>query len=236
MHVRACLTAQKELGVADASVHGFARGVKAMLRFFDDEGYIDKAPKFAMPKVSKERPKVLSPDDVKRLLLACRHGRNTERDKALVLVLLDTGVRRSELVNIRWGDVDLKSGTIRVRGKSAKARNFRTVIVSANTRRALLKFRRTVEHDVGDSLFGLTGTGARQVLRRLEERTGIHATPHDFRRTFTTLCLRDGMDVLTLQGLMGHVTLEMTRQYIRLVDEDLQRAHRKHGPVDRWLS
>jgi len=52
------------------------------------------------------------------------------------------------------------------------------------------------------------------------------------RRTFATLSLRAGMDVFQLQALMGHSSLEMTRRYVSLLDEDLIKAHKKHGPID----
>jgi len=56
------------------------------------------------------------------------------------------------------------------------------------------------------------------------------------RRTFATLSLRAGMDVFQLQALMGHSSLEMTRRYVSLLDEDLIQAHKKHGPIDNLIS
>lgn len=235
LHVRSFLTHHKERGLADASIHGFARVAKAFLKFLESEGYVERAPEFDMLRVTKEQKKILSPDDIKRLLIATRHGRNHVRDKALVLFLLDTGVRRSELSKLEWGDVNLKTGLVRIRAKNTKRRNFRTVMAGAQTRRVLLRHRRAVDHDVHDSVFGLRGDGIRQVLRRLEERTGVHATPHMFRHTAATLSLRNGMDIVSLQLMLGHSSLEVTRQYLQYTDEDLTEQHRKAGPVDRLL-
>ena len=67
------------------------------------------------------------------------------------------------------------------------------------------------------------------------DRSGLHITPHALRRTFATLSLKAGMDVFQLQALLGHSSLEMTRHYVRLVDEDLVNAHKAYGPIDKML-
>jgi len=72
-------------------------------------------------------------------------------------------------------------------------------------------------------------------MMRLSEKAKIHITPHALRRTFATLSIRAGMDVFQLQILLGHSSLEMTRRYVSLVDEDLIRTHQAHGPVDNLL-
>jgi len=82
----------------------------------------------------------------------------------------------------------------------------------------------------------LKASGLRMVLRRLSDRAGVMVTAHMLRRTFATLSLRAGLNPLHLQALMGHASLDMTRHYIRLVDEDLQSAHEQHGPADRFLA
>ncbi|MCK5635711.1 MAG: tyrosine-type recombinase/integrase, partial [Anaerolineales bacterium] len=61
-------------------------------------------------------------------------------------------------------------------------------------------------------------------------------TPHALRRTFATLSLKAGMNLIHLQGLLGHSTLEMTRRYLQVLDEDLVDAHRSHGPIDTFLN
>ena len=71
---------------------------------------------------------------------------------------------------------------------------------------------------------------------RISERAGIKVTPHALRRTFATLSRRSGMDLLELQALMGHASLEMTKRYIEMLEDDLIEAHRKHGPIDRYLN
>lgn len=81
----------------------------------------------------------------------------------------------------------------------------------------------------------LSPNGLRSALLRIEKRVGIHITPHAFRRTFATLSLRVGMNLILLQAMMGHSSLEMTRKYIQMLDEALVEAHKAHGPVENIL-
>jgi site-specific recombinase XerD len=135
--------------------------------------------------------------------------------------------------------VDIASGVITIqRGKGGKSRS---VVVGIETRRALLAYRRELGMPMEGPLFltrdgrRFMRMGIRDVFTRLTERTGIKVTPHSLRRTFATLSLRAGMNPLHLQGLLGHSTLDMTRRYVQMVDEDLIEAHREHGPIDNIL-
>jgi len=71
---------------------------------------------------------------------------------------------------------------------------------------------------------------------RISECTGLKVTPHALRRTFATLFRRAGMDLLELQALMGHASLDMTKRYIEILEDDLIKAHREYGPIDRYIS
>jgi integrase len=151
--------------------------------------------------------------------------------------MVDTGLRRSEVCALNWGDVDFASGLVRViRGKGGKARS---VFIGAKAKRALLGYRRTLR-DVTEAspLFQTkssrryTSGGFLMLFRRLSRMFGIHVNPHKLRRTFTILSLRSGMNVLHLQALLGHSSLEMVNHYAQLVDDDLLEAHRMYSPVD----
>ncbi len=76
--------------------------------------------------------------------------------------------------------------------------------------------------------------GLGSVLKRISKRAGIHLTSHALRRTFATLSLKAGMNLIHLQGLMGHSSIEMTRHYVKTLDEDLLNAHQEHGPIDSF--
>lgn len=194
-----------------------------------------------MPRLDSPIMPAFTEADVKALLDACLNG----RDKALVLFMLDTGLRASELLAVNLGDVDVGTGAVMVRlGKGKKAR---TVYLGGKTRQTLQRYLRrrqdALTMDASSPLWvSLTNggrlkvAGLRQVLRRMGERSGVdHCHPHTFRRTFALWSLRAGMDIYSLQRLMGHSDLTMLRRYLALVESDLQSAHRKHGPVDSTL-
>ncbi len=236
-HVRAYLVYLRERDLKASTLNGHARAIKTFTRFLHAEGYMENLITFEMPKIPDKRPLVLTAEQLDKVL---DKGCETPRDRSLILVLADTGLRRAEACALKWGRVDLKGGLINVRnGKGGKDRS---VMIGAKARRSLLRYSRTVPNDTIDPVFPskrtgdhLTGQGMRNWVRRISNRSGIKVTPHALRRTFATLSLRAGMNPLHLQALMGHSTLEMTRRYIQLVEDDLKEAHKKHGPVDRWL-
>lgn len=83
--------------------------------------------------------------------------------------------------------------------------------------------------------FRLTYSGLRQIIRRRSIDAGIEAPGlHDFRRCFAIEYLRNGGDIFTLQKILGHSSLEMVKRYLALANTDVEAAHRKASPVDRW--
>jgi len=232
-YVREYIAHQINLKKSDNTVHDIARAIKTLLRFWHNEKYIDTPVTFSMPKVEKKRLPCLSAEELETVFKAC----STSRDKALVLFFADSGLRRAEVVSLNWGDVDMSSGLVNVkRGKGGKSRS---AVIGAMTRRVLLSYRRTLANTSENApLFQsrggarFTGSGLRLVFTRLSRKTGIPVSPHAMRRTFVILSLRGNMDVLHLQALLGHSSLEMVQHYAQLMDEDLVREHRAHSPVD----
>jgi site-specific recombinase XerD len=234
-HIRAFLGELAERGCADSYMHTYARAMKTFSRFMLDEGYISDPIKFPMPKLADKRLRVYTANQIRQILVACKDIRET----AFIQLMVDTGLRNAEVRNLNWGDVDISSGVIRViHGKGRKAR---IAVVGVNTRRTLLKYRKQVDSQDNKPLIQtqsggrFTESGLYSWLRRLSKRAKIHITTHALRRTFATLSLRAGMDVFQLQALLGHSSLEMTQHYVRLLDEDLIKTHKAHGPVDNML-
>jgi integrase len=186
-----------------------------------------------MPRVAKKRLPCLTAEQLKTVLAACKKP----RDKALVLFMADSGLRRAEVIALNWGDFDIMSGLVTMkRGKGGKARS---AVIGETTRRALLAYRRTLESPANDaplfqSRYGMhfTGPGFLIIFRRLSKRCGIHVTPHALRRTFVILSLRAGMDVLHLQAMLGHASLDMVQHYAQMIDDDLLQSHHAHSPID----
>lgn len=219
--------------------HQHARAVKTFCSFLVREGSLPASPMAAvrMPKLPKDILEPFQRADVAALLAAAESA----RDKAVILMLLDTGVRASELLALDVGDYDALTGAIRVR--HGKGRKLRTVFVGAHTRHAIGRYladRGSVsavsplfaaEHGGRLAFFGLAS-----LLGRLGRAAGVKPVgAHRFRRTFAIESLRAGMPLPQLAALMGHEGLAVLQRYLRLVTDDLQAAHQQHGAVDRLL-
>ena len=217
-------------------------GVRAFLRWYVEEyprpGWNPLA-KVKAPKRPKEVLPPLSLPNFQAMVDNCpRRTFAGDRDRALLMLTLDTGIRHQELTDLAVGDVDIHTGQVIVR--SGKGRKSRAVFIGAKTRRALLAyFRHRESLDNDNPLWAkrdgaaLTKAGIRMLVRRAAERAGVDEPGmHEFRRAFAINSLRNGMDVATLQRLLGHSSLEVVLRYLDLVDDDLRAASGKYGVVD----
>lgn len=237
--VRGYINAQRERGIAPMTVRAYVRAVKTFLRWLFAEGLMpqDIMQNVPMPKAPKQILPAFRTEEIQSLVMACRDL----RDRAAVLLLLDTGVRAAEFCNLRIGDVDLPTGAVAV--KQGKGQKDRTVWLGVAARKAVMLY---LAHNPGapsDPVFrsergggALLTNGLRQWLRRLGQVAGIaNCHPHTFRRTFALTCLRNGVNVYVLARLMGHSDLEILKQYLALVDGDAQAAHAAASPADHLV-
>jgi len=222
-------------------VHQAFRVVKTWCRWCDAEGLATGNPtaRIRAPRVpGNPLPPVPLPD-VAAMLKTCDGSYCGVRDRAILLCLLDTGCRASEFVALAVSDVDPTTGNVLVHaGKGSKRR---AVFIGAKTRRAVGRWLR-VRGDTPGALWltdegtPLTYAGLRQIVRRRAVRADVPCPPlHAFRRAFALCSLRAGIDVYSLQRLMGHADLTVLRRYLAQTDADLRDAHEKSSPVDRLL-
>jgi integrase/recombinase XerC/integrase/recombinase XerD len=223
-------------------VHQAYRVLRTFFCWLLAEGVIDANPilKVTAPKVPQQALDPVPLSNLRAMLATCeRHTLQGDRDRALLLALLDTGCRASEFVALDVQDVNLSTGAVIIRqGKGGK---FRTVFLGAKTRRELLRYLRH-RGEAGGPLWAtvagkpLTYAGLRQVVRRRAAVAGVPVPSlHSFRRAFAMACLRAGMDVYSLQKLMGHADLSVLRRYLQQTEGDLEVAHKRAGPVDAIL-
>lgn len=232
---------QDEKQWASRTVNGVVKAIATLFNYCVRDGLLTESPmkKVIIPKVDKKILPAFTEDDVQKILRACE----SERDEAIVLFLLDTGLRATELINLNAGDIETKTGAVYVR--LGKGRKDRTVYVGARPLKQLLRYRPDF-HKLSESAHvwrnewtgeRLTDSGLRQLLERVGERASVkHCSPHTFRRTFALWSLRNGMSIYHLQRLMGHADISVLRQYLDLVQADLQVAHEQYGVVDNLLS
>lgn len=239
-HVRRYYIHLHESGNAAHSVHAAARAIRRFCNFCVAEDLLDTSPaaKVAMPVLPNKKLPAFTVDEIRAVVDACE----TERERAIVLMLLDTGLRAAELVSLSGGDVDMTTGAVHVIGKGRKER---VVYLSWDTLKQLRRYYRTGPGwpEVDEPVIRAERSGQRlgrsglfQLMRSLQKRSGIaHCKPHTFRRTFALTMLRQGCDVYTLQHLMGHADLDMLRKYLAITDEDARTAHSRYSPVAALL-
>lgn len=238
-HARGFVVALQEAGLAPISVAGFVRGLKVIFGWCAAEGLIDDDPlrRLTNPRVPRRLIPTLSEDQLSRLL-----GAASARDRLLITILLDTGLRVSELADLRLGDL-IAEGFLRVRGKGNKER---LVPLGSVTHRRLAEYiKRDRPRPIAafvDHLFlardgrPMTAVAVKHAFRRIGARAGladVRTSPHTFRHTFAKLYLMNGGDLFSLQRILGHTTLDMVRRYVDLDAGDVKRIHVLASPVDR---
>jgi len=213
-------------------------------RFFNwliEEGIVKENPMARMhpPKIPRELIKPLTTQHIGQMLSLCDNTFLGFRNRAIILTLLDTGLRLSELASIQLQDMDLDREIIKVMGKGAKER---VVRIGKETQRAILKYLLLRRDNfpclwVTEERRPMQWNGIQIMIRRMGKRAGlknVRCSPHTFRHTFGTQAIKNGANVFEVQALLGHSTLTMTRKYAATIDsEDAVKHHRDFSPVDR---
>ena len=227
-------------------VHAVYRTIKVFLRWYEEEvepvGWQNPMSRVHPPRVPHEPLQPVELSDLRAMIATCNTKTLLDlRDEAILLALLDTGCRAAELMSLNLGDVDLQSGATMIR--RGKGNKWRTVFLGSKARRGLvayLRLRRGASDE--DPLFASNHGGRmkyetlRDIVRRRALRAGrVPPTLHSFRRAFALLSLRNGVDVFSLQRLLGHADLSVLRRYLAQTEDDLRRAHERTGPVDTLL-
>jgi len=230
-----------ETGRNPGGVNAGYRAIKSFLLWYESEvepeGWKNPIRKVKTPRMDIKPLDPVELDAVQKLIDTCRTDNLLDaRDRALFMFLLDTGARAFEVCAVDIDDVDLLQGTVAIRkGKGGKPR---LVCIGKKTRKAIrqyLRIRGGTNRAVWVTKDGerLTYWGLNQILRRRAARAGIDKPGlHDFRRAFALNCLRAGLDVYSLQRLMGHADLQVLRRYLAQTDTDIQEAFAKASPVD----
>ena len=172
---------------------------------------------------------------------------SADRDRAVLMVLFDTGLRASELCSIRFGDLNLGANSLKVTGKGpGREGKERIVYIGARTSQRLWKYLAprlgTIRADDPVFLAGRAKMPAPmtldllgKLLKRIGERAAVRGVhPHRFRHTFAITYLRNGGDIFTLQALLGHSDLARVRRYARIAETDGRPTRYAHaGSIGR---
>ncbi len=227
------------------------RHVRAFLNWAEKEGVVEQSPldDLAAPKVEKKEAAFLSPADVDRLCIAIEHHVETHRDQPyptpdldwlrdIILVAVATGLRRGELLNLRWADLDLDARRLLVRhrdGFRTKGNAERRVPLAGEALNTLRRMEAEREGDLDGPVFvdrrGLPLKPARVShrfkdmarLAGLDERIHFHSLRH----TCGSWLAMKGVPMRMIQAILGHSTVSVTERYSHLAPDALDAAVRE---------
>ena len=227
------------------SVQGYVRTIKAFWSWLLNEEYITHNPMagLKLPRVPRKVINTFSHDQIQKLLGVIDRKQPTGfRNYTMILLLLDTGIRLSELIGLQINDIDFLQSCILVKGKGNKER----VVpfggqVRRTLRRYIMHFRAEPDSPRINEVFlskdglPLRSRAVQSMLKRLGKKAKlsvIGVNPHRFRHTFAREFLMNGGDIFSLQKILGHSSLEVVKMYVNLMTNDILDQHRKFSPVD----
>ena len=235
-------------GLSKHTINCYLRSVRAFWSWLLREGIVETSPfaKVRLPGVP--RKVVLTFSDLQLEAFFSAIDTSTPegfRDYAVILTLLDTALRVSELTGLRLENLWLDEGVLKVMGKGGRER---LIPIGKQVQRLLWRYISHFRPELAcpnSSFVFLTADGRPLTRNRVEKRMtvygeragleGIRCSPHTLRHTASVRFLRNGGDVFSLQRLLGHSTLAMTRHYCELADVDVKRAHATASPVDNLM-
>ena len=243
--------------VSNKTIKNYHTGLSAYFTWAVSEGIVDDhlMRHIKPPKPEEKAIDDLTQEQIKALLSVIdkskeydRPGKVTsshtiataDRNRTILYILLDTGLRVSELCSITINHCDLQTRRIKVMGKGAKER---IVPFGARTGKLIWKYLHTYRSDarLNETLlvtkdgFPVSRRNALDIFEYMGERAGVsNVHPHRFRHTFAINFLRNGGNQATLQRILGHSTPYMTNRYLKIAERDIDAGHRIASPVDNW--
>lgn len=231
--------------ISAVTINNYIRNLRVFFNWLDRDYVLHKNPmkKVRQLKVNRKAKEFISDDDFKRLISTLDKSYYSEhRDLAMIMLMLDSGMRLGECSCLFVDDVDLVARKVYLRAEITKGRKDRVVYFSAKTENVIRRWIQYKDRYVESSyLFPIKKSGAcvqvssfetnfKHYLRRASLDDKI--SPHCLRNNFAKRCLMSGMDIYTLSKILGHSSVVVTEQaYLDLNDEDIRKRYQNFSPV-----
>jgi len=233
----------KDKGFKKTTLANRYRGLRAFFNYLAEEEIIFVNPIQGVkpPKLPKVFPNCLSDEEVDKLIKALKGSSwHQVRNRAIVLLFLETGIRLRELRELKLRDINLSRHEIKARGKGEKER---IVFFGRRVLEALKKWLSvrggilTVDEPLFITQDGLPmkDRHIERIVSKAAKKAGItkRVSPHTLRHTFATLFIKNGGDVFTLQRLLGHSDVSTCMIYVNMAGRDLKESALRFSPIDR---
>lgn len=205
--------------------------IRAALKFFYDEVLGKNIVNFSTPKIERKLPLVLSREEIKKLIFSIKN----KKHRLILMLLYSSGLRLSELVNLKVGDLELNEHIGWVRG--GKGKRDRLFIISKKLAKMLKEYIKGKGKN--DYLFqGRSGKFSKRAVQKIVSNAARKAnidkkvSPHCLRHSFATHLLESGEDLRKIQELLGHANLSTTQIYTHVASESLKKIK---NPLDQLL-
>lgn len=216
--------------------------LKSFYKFLVIEKYVSNNPSdsVAMPKLKKSLPKILTEEEVLKLLDIELNDNFSYRNKAMLELMYASGLRVSELVNLKLQDIDLSQDIIRTFGKGSKER---VIPIGDYAKEYLEKYiyeyrGSMLKKSSNEYLFlnnhgrKMTRQGFFKIIKKIAKEKGIdkELSPHTLRHSFASHLLKYGADLRTIQELLGHSDISTTQIYTHITNEELKKNYEDFHP------
>ena len=241
--IRSYLKILYERNFTKKTISRYISSLRSFFKYLFIHHYISSNPMVLIsnPKLDKKLPQFLSVNDVETLLSKPKLDNPLGIRDALILELLySTGIRVSELVNIKLEDINFSLRQIKILGKGNKERYVLYGDVCSNLLDNYLKNSRIeLDHDKNPYLIlnsrgnKITTRAIRDIINKYDFSINVHVTPHTLRHTFATHMLNEGADLKSVQELLGHENLSTTQIYTHVSNERLRKVYLNNHPRAR---
>jgi len=214
--LRFLINVKREKNLDPNSIRLYTRAISSFLKFIERE---DLLKYLKAPKVDKRLPKYITYEEFQNILKVVKK----KRDRLILLMLFYTGVRVSELVNLKKSDIMLNEGFIKVYGKGGKER---IVPIPSFLIKELEEYLKGVN---GEKLFDISTRQVERIVKKYAEKAGIKkkVTPHVLRHSLATLLLTNGIDIRYIQEILGHSSISTTQIYTHIAPIKLKEIYQK---------